>query len=57
MRAFIQRHPVATYYVLVFAISWGGGVIVLGPAGASRSRDDRHGFRFPRCLRKATTFD
>jgi uncharacterized protein len=33
MRAFIQRHPVATYYVSVFAISWGGGVIVLGPGG------------------------
>ena len=33
MRGFIQRHPVATYYVLVFAISWGGGVIVLGPGG------------------------
>jgi uncharacterized protein len=32
-RPFIQRHPVATYYVLVFAISWGGGAIVLGPGG------------------------
>jgi uncharacterized protein len=38
MRAFIQRHPVTTYYVLVFAISWGGGVIVLGPGGILGSR-------------------
>jgi membrane protease YdiL (CAAX protease family) len=38
MRAFVQRHPVATYYVLVFAISWGGGVIVLGPGGILGSR-------------------
>jgi uncharacterized protein len=38
MRAFIQRNPLATYYVLVFAISWGGGVIVLGPSGIFGSR-------------------
>jgi membrane protease YdiL (CAAX protease family) len=33
MRALIRRHPVATYYVLVFAISWGGCLLVLGPSG------------------------
>jgi membrane protease YdiL (CAAX protease family) len=33
MRAFIQRHPVLTYFALVFAISWGGILIVLGPGG------------------------
>jgi hypothetical protein len=32
-RAFIQRHPVLTYYALVFAISWGGILIVVGPGG------------------------
>jgi membrane protease YdiL (CAAX protease family) len=31
--AFVKRHAVLTYYVLVFAISWGGVLIVVGPAG------------------------
>ena len=30
IRAFIQRHPVLTYYVLTFAISWGGVLLVGG---------------------------
>ena len=29
--AFINMHPVLTYYILTFVISWGGGLIVLGP--------------------------
>ena len=34
MRAFIARHPVATYFALTFAISWGGVLLVIaGPAG------------------------
>jgi uncharacterized protein len=33
IKAFIARHPVPTYYGLVFAISWGAIVFVLGPAG------------------------
>ena len=28
-----KRHPVVTYYGLMFAISWGFGLIVLGPDG------------------------
>jgi membrane protease YdiL (CAAX protease family) len=32
-RAFIKRHPVPTYFALVFAISWGGVLIVVGPVG------------------------
>jgi len=28
---FIQRHPTLTYFVLVFAISWGGALIAFGP--------------------------
>ena len=31
--AFMKKHPVLTYYVLTFVISWGGGLIVLGPDG------------------------
>ena len=33
MMAFIRRHPVATYFALTFAISWGGFLLVVGPGG------------------------
>jgi membrane protease YdiL (CAAX protease family) len=33
IKAFIKRHPVLTYFALVFAISWGGILIVVGPDG------------------------
>jgi hypothetical protein len=33
IKALIKRHPVLTYYILVFAISWGGILIVVGPGG------------------------
>src|SRR5262249_53975379 len=29
--AFIKRHPVLTFYALVFAISWGGHLVLVGP--------------------------
>ncbi len=35
IRAFIQRHPVLSYYALTFAISWGGVAVVAGPLGPS----------------------
>ncbi len=38
--AFIKRHPVLTYYVLVFAISWGGLLIAAGPSGIFNSKAD-----------------
>jgi uncharacterized protein len=31
--AFIARRPILTYYALVFAISWGGVLILVGPGG------------------------
>jgi uncharacterized protein len=31
--AFIKRYPVLTFYVLAFAISWGGILILVGPGG------------------------
>ena len=33
IRAFIKGHSVATYFVLAFAISWGGILLVVGPGG------------------------
>jgi hypothetical protein len=33
MKAFIATQPVLSYYVVVFAMSWGGVLIVVGPAG------------------------
>jgi hypothetical protein len=33
LKAVITKHPVATYFALTFAISWGGFVAVVGPGG------------------------
>lgn len=30
---FIRKYPVAVYFILAFAISWGGFVLVVGPGG------------------------
>jgi hypothetical protein len=32
-RAFIKQHPVLTYYLLTFTISWGGMLLVIGGPG------------------------
>ena len=33
IESFARRHPAFTYYVLVFAISWGGILLLVGPGG------------------------
>jgi membrane protease YdiL (CAAX protease family) len=33
MKHFIKQHPVSSYYLLVFAISWGGILILIGGPG------------------------
>jgi hypothetical protein len=40
IKAFITRHPVATYFALTFAISWGSVLVVAGPS--TRVGDIRH---------------
>jgi uncharacterized protein len=37
--AFLRRHAVLTFYVLAFAISWGGILIVIGPGGLPGSSE------------------
>jgi membrane protease YdiL (CAAX protease family) len=34
---FLKRHPLRCYYIITFAISWGGFVLVAGPGGLSSS--------------------
>ena len=40
IRAFIQRYPVATFYALVFAISWGGILMLVGPGRIPGTPED-----------------
>ena len=41
IKAFIDKHPVPSYYALVFAISWGGILLVagLGPGGVPATKE------------------
>ena len=36
---FIKRYPLLSYFVLVFAISWGGTLIAAGPDGFQSGRE------------------
>jgi len=40
INTFIERHPVATYFALTLAISWGGILIVVGPGGIPGTREE-----------------
>lgn len=39
VQAFIERHPVLTYFALTFVISWGGILLVVGPGGFPATQD------------------
>ena len=40
VKAFIEKHPVLMYYALVFAISWGGILMLVAPCGIPGEPDD-----------------
>ena len=41
IKALLQRHPLATYFALVFVISWGGVLVVTGgPAGIPGTKEE-----------------
>lgn len=44
MASLIRKHPLLAYYVLTFAISWGGFVLVVGPAGLFNSTSQSAAF-------------
>ena len=43
LKAFIGRHPVASYFGLTFVNSWGGALLAIGGSGAMRGTT-RSGF-------------
>jgi CAAX protease family protein len=43
IKAFIRSRPVLTYFVLAFAISWGGILMVIGPGGILGTREVSEG--------------
>ena len=40
IKAFIEKHPVLAYYTLVFAISWGGILMLVAPGGIPGKPED-----------------
>ena len=47
IKAFIERHPLPTYFALTFAISWGGVLLVIGGPGGIRSTTAQSDPLFP----------
>ena len=51
MKNFINRHPVLSYYILVFAISWGGILILIGgPGNIPGTKEQAEKLFFPTLL-------
>jgi len=50
LKAFVERHPVATYFGLTFAISWGGALLAIGGSGAMRGTTPTSDARFAYAL-------
>lgn len=50
IKAFIKRHSVLTYYALVFAISWGGILVLIGGPGNIPGTNEQVGRLFPFAL-------
>lgn len=48
--AFVSRRPVLAFYVLAFAISWGGFVLVVGPGGFASDNWQAEGVFLPAVL-------
>jgi uncharacterized protein len=40
IKSFVQRHPMLTYFILAFTISWGGFVIAVGPGRFPATPED-----------------
>jgi uncharacterized protein len=47
IKVFIKRHPLLSYFALVFAISWGGVLIVVGPGGIPATNKEQFDRLFP----------
>lgn len=48
--AFIKRHPVLSYFAFVFAISWGGMLLVIGGPGAIQGTEEHVEMLWPLAL-------
>lgn len=46
----VKRHPVATYVVLTFGISWGGALLAIGSGGGMRGTTPASDPRFAYAL-------
>src|SRR5215204_4901935 len=50
IKAFVKGHPLLTYFALVFAISWGGVLIVVGPGGLPAANKEQFETLFPSAI-------
>jgi uncharacterized protein len=50
IKAFVESHPLLSYFALVFAISWGGVLIVVGPGGIPATNKEQFDTLFPIAL-------